>query len=139
MSKLDGVHPELVEKVGRIIAAMMSLGFAMVVTAGVRTAEQQHELWRQGREVPGPDVRPGHPLGDTVTNADGYAKKSNHQLHADGYGHAVDLAFVDEHGLPSWDQKWPWATYGACAKALGLAWGGDWQSPHDRPHIELIG
>jgi peptidoglycan L-alanyl-D-glutamate endopeptidase CwlK len=129
MTKLEGVHPELVEKVTRIIAALMSLGFAMVVTDGVRTAEQQHALWQQGRETPGP----------IVTNADGYTKKSNHQPHEDGFGHAVDLAFVDEQGYPSWGEKWPWAAYGACAKALGLAWGGDWSSPHDRPHIELIG
>jgi hypothetical protein len=53
MNKLEGVHPELVEKVGRIVAAMLSLGFPMMVTDGARTAEQQHQLWRQGRDLPG--------------------------------------------------------------------------------------
>jgi peptidoglycan L-alanyl-D-glutamate endopeptidase CwlK len=128
MNKLEGVHPELVEKVQRVLAAMAALGYPMVVTDGVRTAAQQHALWQQGREKPGP----------IVTNADGVVKKSNHQPHEDGFGHAVDCAFVDEHGQPSWDDKWPWATYGACAQALGLRWGGTW-AIRDRPHIELIG
>src|SRR6476660_3761145 len=129
MNKLEGVHPELIDKVHRILMAMSSLGHPMVVTDGVRTAEEQHALYEQGRTKP----------GKIVTNADGYAKKSNHQPHEDGLGHAVDCAFVDEHGRPTWDDSKPWAAYGACAKALGLAYGGDWAALKDRPHIELIG
>jgi peptidoglycan L-alanyl-D-glutamate endopeptidase CwlK len=129
MNKLEGVHPELIDKVHRILMAMNALGHPMVVTDGVRTAEEQHALYEQGRTKP----------GKIVTNADGYAKKSNHQPHEDGLGHAVDLAFVDANGRPTWDDKMPWATYGACAEALGLTWGGRFQAIRDFPHIELIG
>lgn len=129
MDKLAGVHPELVTKVRHLLDAMTALGFPMVVTAGVRSAADQRELYEQGRSTP----------GAIVTNADGERKKSNHQAHADGFGHAVDCAFVDERGQPTWDDRKPWTAYGACAKALGLAWGGDWQALKDRPHIELLG
>src|SRR5690349_6606200 len=131
-SKLSGVHPDLVAKADQIQRAMDVLGFPMVVTAGRRTAAEQAALFAQGRTKPGPNVRPGHPLGDTVTNADGVAKKSNHQVKSDGWGHAIDMAFVDAHGNPSWAEHYPWSLYGAMGKALGLEWGGDWKSIHDR-------
>jgi peptidoglycan L-alanyl-D-glutamate endopeptidase CwlK len=75
--------------------------------------------------------------GPIVTNADGVVRRSNHQLHADGCGHAVDCTFLGANGKPQWVDSDPWAVYGACAKLLGLVWGGDWHSIQDRPHIEL--
>ena len=40
--------------------------------------------------------------GPVVTNADGEHLRSNHQVRdVDGYGHAADCCFVDQHG-PSW-------------------------------------
>ncbi len=124
--KLAGVHPILVEKVRKILVAMNALGFTMTVTDGVRTLAQQQQLYKQGRTL----------SGVIVTQADGVIKKSNHQVKADGWGRAVDCAFwVDDQ--PSWDSTLPWKTYGACAEALGLKWGGNWGGFVDRPHIEL--
>jgi peptidoglycan L-alanyl-D-glutamate endopeptidase CwlK len=126
--KLDGLHPELVEKVQRVLAAMAALGFPMMVTDGLRTTEQQQALFAKGRTAP----------GSIVTNADGVKAKSNHQMKADGFGHAVDCTFLDANGKPTWDGMKPWAAYGACAVAVGLTWGGNWKSKLvDRPHIEL--
>lgn len=126
MTKLEGVHPRLVVAVTRILNASAELGFPMVVTAGVRSTAQQQALYAQGRTVP----------GKIVTNADGVRKKSHHQTKADGFGYAVDMAFlVDER--PSWAEEHPWDLYGAMAKALGLTWGGEWESFPDRPHVEL--
>lgn len=105
---------------------MEALGFPMIVTSTVRTTDQQQALYAKGRTTPGP----------IVTNADGVIKTSNHQAKADGWGHAVDCAFLI-NGTPSWDLRLPWATYGACGKALGLQWGGDWNSLVDLPHLEL--
>lgn len=122
--KLVGVHPALVEKVLKILRAMEALGFPMMVTAGVRSAEEQTRLYAKGRTAPGP----------VVTYLDGVKKKSNHQAKEDGFGHAVDCVFVVD-GRPSWDLKLPWHAYGAAAKALGLKWGGDWKM-RDFPHIE---
>jgi peptidoglycan L-alanyl-D-glutamate endopeptidase CwlK len=125
MSKLDGVHPALVEKTGRILAAMSALGFPMLVTDGVRTVTEQAALYAKGRTAP----------GKIVTQCDGELKRSNHQVKADGFGHAVDCCFLVD-GKPSWDDALPWRLYGETAKALGLKWGGFWTTP-DRPHVEL--
>lgn len=124
-NKLLGVHPKLVDAAARIQQAMRELGFEMLVTDGVRTVAQQQALYAKGRTAP----------GHIVTQADGVTHRSNHQPHADGFGHAIDLCFVVD-GAPSWADGLPWALYGAMAKALGLQWGGTWTTP-DRPHIEL--
>lgn len=126
--KLAGIHPDLRQKVERILAAMLALGFPMFVVAGVRTTEQQQKLYAQGRSLP----------GKTVTNCDGVIKKSDHQPKADGFGHAVDCAFVNDPNTPldeTWSDKSPWKVYGEMAKALELEWGGDWAGLLDRPHI----
>lgn len=128
--RLEGVHPELVARVGKILDAMRALGFPMLVIAGVRSLEQQQQLFAQGRTAP----------GARVTNADGVRSKSNHQVKADGFGHAVDCAFVDDPTtatIETWDPRQPWDVYGAMARALGLTWGGDWKTIIDRPHVEL--
>jgi peptidoglycan LD-endopeptidase CwlK len=127
INRLEGVHPVLVAKVTKILEAMNILGFRMVVTAGVRTVEQQQALYAQGRTRP----------GNIVTYADGVEKRSNHQPYADGFGHAVDCVFLDEHGRPTWDESKPWHLYGACAQSLGLTWGGVWKMA-DKPHVELV-
>lgn len=125
-NKLAGVHPTLIAAVGKIQSAMGLLGFPMQVTDGVRSLAQQEALYAQGR------TKPGH----IVTNSDGVTNRSNHQQHADGFGHAVDCCFL-VGGTPTWDVHMPWKLYGAMAEALGLRWGGSWAAIHDLPHIEL--
>lgn len=124
--KLEGVHPKLRGVVLRILSVMSDLGHPMLVTDGVRTLEQQKALYAKGRTAPGP----------IVTNADGELKRSNHQAHADGLGHAVDCCFL-VNGQPSWDGAHPWRLYGEIAKVLGCRWGGEFKTIVDRPHIEL--
>lgn len=126
MDKLTGLHPVLVEKLHKVIAALNALGFDLVVVQGVRTAEQQAALYAQGRIQPGPKV----------TNCDGVKVKSNHQTAKDGFGHAADCAFRVS-GAISFAENLPWHAYGECAKAVGLRWGGDFKSLPDRPHVEL--
>jgi len=118
------IHPTLLERVDKALAAMALVGHPMRICQGIRTAIQQHELWRQGRDLP----------GRRVTSCDGYLRKSNHQVHADGLGQAVDCCFVE--GEP-FGEKQPWLLYGMLGETLGLVWGGRWKEPHDRPHLEL--
>lgn len=117
MAIRDGVSPELLEKVDRVLAAMASLGHPMRICQGVRTVAQQQALYAQGRTLP----------GKIVTNADGLVKLSNHQG-----GRAIDCCFIA-------DDPWsgPWAAYGECGKAVGLKWGGNFLALVDRPHLEL--
>jgi peptidoglycan L-alanyl-D-glutamate endopeptidase CwlK len=126
VTKLEGVHPKLVEKVKRILFALAELGHPMIVTDGPRTRAQQAELYAQGRTKP----------GKIVTYADGVTSLSNHQVRSDGFGYAVDCAFLVK-GKPAWPEDGPWKLYGEAAKSQGLRWGGDWKKP-DRPHIELV-
>lgn len=124
--KLVGVHPDLVVKVQMIVIALAAIGSPLIVTAGVRSVAEQQALYAQGRTTAGP----------IVTEDDGIVHKSNHQPHDDGFGHAVDCAFLVD-GQPSWDAHLPWMLYGMIAERLGLHWGGRWTTPHDLPHVEL--
>lgn len=122
--RLKGVHPELVKKITTILSKL-----PMFVVQGLRTAEAQHLLWLQGRD-------PKHP-GRIVTNCDGYKIKSNHQAKADGFGHAVDLAFIPTKTYPDpFDQRHPWRDYGALGESMGLVWGGRFKL-RDLDHLEL--
>ena len=132
LDNLVGVHPNLVKVMHE---AIKDTPVDFTIVEGVRTAARQSELYAQGRTKSGPKV----------TNVDGVKSKSNHQVKADGFGHAVDVypyfggkvqvegAEVDKrlHILA--------AHIKATAKCMGITitWGGDWKSPYDPPHFEL--
>lgn len=118
---LAAIDPELADKICRILDAMESLGFPMKIVSSIRTEDEQKKLYAKGRTE----------SGFIVTYMDGVTKKSKHQL-----GLAVDCAFVID-GVPSWDTRLPWKTYGSCAEAVGLIWGGSWRTLIDLPHVEL--
>lgn len=121
----DHLHPDLITKIHKVLAAMEALGFPMKIVQGARTTAQQQALYAQGRTAP----------GHIVTNADGVVHKSNHQIDSvTGYGYAVDCA---AQGLEPFSENFPWTVYGACVRVVGLNWGGDFTSIKDRPHAEL--
>lgn len=112
ISRLAGVHPDLVKVVHRALQ-LSTVDFAVV--EGLRTRGRQKELFAAG------------------------ASKTLNSRHITG--HAVDLApFIG--GQIRWDwppfydiEK----AMKAAAKELGVAvvWGGDWVSFKDGPHWEL--
>ena len=68
--------------------------------------------------------------GNVVTNA-----KPGYSHH--NFGLAFDFAVLKE-GRPLWDQNHPhWNEFVRIAKEEGFAWGGDWSSFKDYPHLEL--
>lgn len=129
-SKLIGVHPDLVRVVERAIT-LTTVDFR--VLCGLRTVEEQRELYARGRTKPGPKV--------TWTLA------SKHLKQPDGFGHAVDLV--------PWPTDWNTvAKFDAIADAMFAAakelrvkirWGRDWdrdgipdeKGETDGPHFEL--
>lgn len=129
---LKGVHPNLV-RVMR--AAIEETPYDFTVVEGVRTTQRQAQLYAQGRTTKGPKV----------TNKDGIKKKSNHQVKADGLGHAVDIyPFFDGKVQTAGQEVIERLGNIAChvkvvAAGLGVAitWGGDWRDPFDPPHFEL--
>lgn len=112
LSRLQGVHPDLVKVVERAIE-ITAVDF--MVTEGLRTPERQAELLKAGA---------------TQT------KNSRHLT-----GHAVDVAAVVD-GKVCWSfapyGKIAQAMKQA-AEELGVAivWGGEWVTLKDGPHFEL--
>ena len=133
LDTMVGVNPNLVKVIKE---AIVNSPFDFMITQGVRTAKYQNELYQQGRTK----------RGLKVTNADGYIKKSNHQMKVDGYGYAIDFVIMDKTKKDGFD----WDTeskYEAVAKHLlevghklgiDLEWGGDWRFK-DYPHIQIAG
>lgn len=113
--RLALVHPVLKDRVEQLAAALQAEGYTPRVTAGIRTATQQDELYAKGRTAPGP----------IVTNAQG--TQSNHVM-----GWAVDLAFMHD-GEPDWQSK-GFDRLVDLAPTYGLRSGAVWG---DRPHLEL--
>lgn len=128
-SKTQQIHPVLKRRIEIVLAGMEAAGMKMIITDDVRSTEEQQALYKIGRR--------GKPGETVVTNADGVKNPSNHQAKKDGFGHAVDCAFIVD-GKLKYDvpDSW-WSAYGALCVAVGLRWGikiGSWV---DRPHAEL--
>jgi peptidoglycan L-alanyl-D-glutamate endopeptidase CwlK len=120
LAQIEALHPDLkmviteALKVSRIDFGVLRLG-------GARTAEEQHELWLQGRF--------GHP-GKIVTDKDGHNNVSNHQIKSDGFGYAVDIV-PHVSGSFTWNWEFFYPMIAAVArvareKGVSLRWGGVW-------------
>jgi peptidoglycan L-alanyl-D-glutamate endopeptidase CwlK len=131
LNNLNGVHPNLVTVVKRAIEITKQ---DFMVIEGVRTQARQDELWAQGRTKPGPVVT--------------WVKDvSSHGIHADGYGHAVDVVPypVDWNDLKKFDAIADAMFTSASELGVKLRWGADWDmdgNPRERgesdsPHFEL--
>lgn len=112
LSRLEGVHPDLVRVVKKA-AAMSSLDFT--VLEGLRTVERQTQLVKQG------------------------ASKTMNSRHITG--HAVDLAPMIA-GKISWDwplyhRLAKIVKAAAADENVPITWGGDWRTFKDGPHWEL--
>lgn len=112
LSRLEGVHPDLVRVVKKA-AAMSDLDFT--VLEGLRTIERQRQLMKQG------------------------ATKTLNSRHLTG--HAVDLAPMID-GKVSWDwplyhRLAKIVKAAAAAENVPIQWGGDWRTFKDGPHWEL--
>jgi len=137
-NNLIGVHPLLVKLVE---ASIIDSPVDLTVVEGVRSTGTQQEYYSWGRTK----VNPNTGKMTTVTNCDGIKKKSNHQVKADGYGHAVDIYpfFLGQVQVNHKDTikclKLIANHIKVKAKELGIniVWGGDWKSPYDPPHFEL--
>ena len=137
LDKMEKVHPKLVEVMK---AAITDSPFDFRITSGARTTEEQKALYALGRTKP----------GKIATYANGVTSKSNHQIKADGYGHAVDIfpCGVIENGVyrkftseEGYDEKKLKLIANhilniAKSKNVNVEWGGNWKMK-DTPHFEL--
>lgn len=135
LQRMEGVHPEL-KQVFKAALKDSPIDFGIPGDGGVRTAERQNELFKDGK-----------------SKCDGYDKLSRHQIKpGEDYGRALDFyAFVD--GSASWERHHLSMVAGvimATAKRLReqgqisiqLYWGGQFGSATfngwDFPHMEII-
>lgn len=132
IDRMVGLRADLIAKVNQIYQEMKAQGWTLFVVEGLRTDQRQAELYQIGRGSK--ELSRG---AKVVTFKDGKIHRSNHQAQPDGFGHAVDMAFLptEAFGDP-FDLRFPWEMYGECAEGLGLRWGGRW-AMGDHPHIEL--
>jgi peptidoglycan L-alanyl-D-glutamate endopeptidase CwlK len=120
LSRLKGVHPDLVRVVNRCAADWADPATGFIVTCGVRTLEEQKILKAKGASK---------------------TLRSRHLKAANGFSHAVDLACTIKGQV-----RWDWPLYDrlavrmkAAAKAekVLLEAGADWPKFRDGPHFQL--
>ena len=128
--RLEGVHPSLISLIDYALIDS-PYDFGIPLYGGLRTVEDQQELYSKGRTKE----------GKIVTYTDGINKKSNHQAKGDGYGHAFDI-FILVGGKATWEHKYYKEVADhikKCANELEICieWGGDWTRFKDYPHFQL--
>lgn len=120
LAKLRNVHPDLVRVVMRCASDWKDPETGFIVTCGVRTLAEQKILKAKGASR---------------------TLRSRHIPAANGYAHAVDLAYAINGQV-----RWDFPLYEKLAKAMKAAakaekvpleWGGDWVSFRDGPHYQL--
>lgn len=141
-----GLHPKIRDEVkARIEYVENRLGprVAVRITQGGRSFEESNSMYAVGRTVRGNNVRPGHPMGDIITNA-----KAGQSFH--NYWLAIDFCLLydkDNNGTfesISWDLvkdmnrdgEADWKEVVDAFEAVGYEWGGQWHSLKDNPHLQ---
>ncbi len=93
----------------------------ILITQGLRTFEEQNELYKKGRRgIKGEKI---------VTNA-----KGGQSFHC--WGVAFDICFLVGNKA---SYTGNWNKIGVLGEKLGLEWGGRWKSFPDRPHFSYTG
>lgn len=122
------LHPVVAAKMKTLVSEAEAQGIRILITDDFRSTAEQDALYRKGRGAP----------GNVVTNARGGQSYHN-------YGLAIDFALRTKNGDVIWDLKYDgngnkradWLEVVAIAKRLGFAWGGDWKSFPDYPHLQM--
>lgn len=118
---IQDLLPRVQDKCNAFIRECAEHGIEVIITSTYRDLESQDALYAQGRTKP----------GKKVTNV--AAGKSFHNWRV-----AFDFVPVVA-GKAVWDDDDLWGACGACARAVGLEWGGDWENFVDRPHCQDTG
>lgn len=112
-----------------------AVGIEPAVIETIRTPERQEWLYGSGR----PDYPEYGRPGPILTSA---TAENGRHVASSGQGRAWDFWFLrPAHVLPEhyagwvWSDEAPWAAAGSIGAALGLVWGGSWQS-RDLGHLE---
>ncbi len=110
--------PEVQPYARALVAKAAANGITIKVISGLRTYDEQNDLYAQGRTK----------SGEIVTNARG--GYSNHN-----FGIAFDIGVFE--GSKYLDESPKYKAVGALGTDLGLEWGGNWKTIQDEPHFQL--
>lgn len=133
--RLNTCHADLQTVMNEVIKT-----YDFTVIYGYRSPEEQHNLYTQGRKLVGTKwVK----VGSTVTDKDGYIKKSNHNYSP---SRAVDVAPFPINWKNIAEFKKLAKIVLATADTLykegkithKIKWGGNWLSFKDYPHFEIV-
>lgn len=144
--RVQGLHPKIaIEVQQRIEYVESSFGQYIVVrvTQGGRSFAESDAMYSVGRTVRGQNVRPGHPMGDIITNASAGESFHNYFL-------AIDFCILydkDKNGTfesISWDLlkdfnqdgEADWKQVVDAFTSVGYEWGGTFHSIKDNPHLQ---
>lgn len=146
-ARIDTLHPDM-QRVIRYAAniAEPDEDFTILDGGAARTKEQMAQNYGKGRtaaEMIGKGVPPAmaqkyaRPKEAKVT----WLNKpfsSNHRVHEDGYGHAVDLIPypIDWNDIPRFQKIIALVKRAAAVEGVKLVYGADWKQK-DWPHVEL--
>lgn len=129
VGNMGAVNPKVKDLAIELVILSYHKGINAQITSGLRTYAEQTKLYNQGRTTP----------GNIVTNA-----KAGQSIH--NFGLAIDFVLVSEDGNKAyWDitrnmngnQVADWLEVATIGKQLGFAWGGDWKSFKDYPHLDM--
>lgn len=118
---INKCHPRLILLSKKLVSACKGQGLVIGIGECYRTTKEQDALYAQGRTK----------AGKIVTNAKGSSYSSHHQ-----WGTAFDVYRNDGKGAYN-DYDGFFAKVGKIGKSIGLEWGGEWESPVDKPHFQL--
>lgn len=122
------LHPIVKDRSNQLIQQSAQKGIVILITDDFRSAEDQDQLYEQGRTAE----------GNIVTHARGGESFHN-------FGLAIDFAIKTPSENVIWDMQYDgnqngksdWDEVVEMAKALGFEWGGDWAQFKDYPHLQM--
>lgn len=118
IERIKKLHPKVRATFTQFIEeSETKLGVILRVSQGLRTIDEQNQLYAQGRTKP----------GKIVTNAKGGSSYHN-------YGLAIDLVELKD-GKVNWD--FDYSKLKVIADKYGIVWGGTFKSIVDKPHFEI--
>lgn len=123
MHRLESVHPYLAYMVRKLAVVLEGRSIHLEVAQGLRSYNEQEQLYCKGRTAPGP----------IVTNC-----QPGHSYH--NFGLAVDVFPDGVDGGPDWNSSHPaWQAIHEEAMNLGFTCGADFRTFPDKPHLQMTG
>lgn len=115
--RIQKIHPLIRNNATQFINSVQKkLDIKLRVTTGMRTVQQQNDLYKKGRTEKGKKVT---------------WVKGGYSYH--NYGLAIDVVEIkNKHA--KWNTKWK--DISKIGKEKGFEWGGDWKDVSDKPHFQ---